>query len=277
MIISWLRTQLQVLSAMKRKYSFTLPLLSVYFFSINISLIRCDCPLVPAEELFPCFCLHDTRDLICRGSDDRPITDTVLDRVTAIIKNNSKNLSFGKLTISQTDITSIGEKTFDGFAFNEVTIRFNFKLRFIHANAFEASRDSVKNISFGEIGSLYETQAMTPFDLSFLKGMNKLSNVFLSLLNIGHLEESIFKPYLQRGMDSKVRFYFIGLLFDCSCKIKWIMTSLNEEERKRSLLSPPSLSSARDYSPTLSCKSHKIPGLLVPLRALSLADFKDCP
>lgn len=258
-----------------QRFQVFLTMTASLFILFTVDPTTAECPLVPAEELFPCFCFHDTRDIYCRGTEDRLITDLVLERLTSVVKNNSRDLNFGKLTISQSDITAISDKTFEKMSFEEVVIRFNFKLRYIHPEAFKGSRDTLKNMSFGEIGSLYETQGMTPFDLSFMKDMNKLSNVFLSLLNIGHLEESIFKPYLQRSEDNKVKFYFMGLLFDCGCKIKWIMTSLSEEERKRSLVSPSS-ASTRDYSSTLACKSTRIPGLLIPLRALSFADFKDC-
>lgn len=233
-------------------------------------MVKATCPDVPAEELYPCFCFSDTNDLFCRGMEGRELDDVKLSKITKLITEKSLDKKFSKLTLTQTDVTSIDDQLFAGFTFDEVVIRFNFKLRSISSNAFESSKLTVKNISFGELGSYYETQNMPPVDLSFLNIFTSLKNVFLSGINIGHFNSSIF----QKLTKDKVNIYLNSLVLSCNCHNKWLLTDLSIDERRNyfgSLAVP-----LRDSAPIV-CKSSKLAGVMIPIRALTLADFKDCP
>lgn len=236
----------------------------------QIVLVKSTCPDVPAEELYPCFCFSDTNDLFCRGMEGRELDDVKLAKITKLIAEKSTDKKFSKLTLTQTDITSLDGQLFSGFTFDEIVIRFNFKLRSIAPNTFESSKGTVRNISFGELGSYYETQNMTPVDLAFLTTFTSLRNVFLSGINIGHFDPSVFKKLTK----DKVNLYLNSLVLSCNCNNKWLITDLSLEER-RSYFGSLALA-LRDSAPIV-CKSSKLNGVMIPIRALTLADFKECP
>lgn len=250
-------------------YSKQLIILFIFYFS-SFQVVKSTCPDVPAEELYPCFCFSDTNDLFCRGLEGRELDDVKLSKITKLISEKSPDKKFSKLTLTQTDITSIDGQILNGLVFDEIVIRYNFKLRTISSNAFESSKSTVKNISFGELGSYYETQNMPPVDLSFLNTFTSLKNVFISGINIGHFNSSIFKNLTK----SKVNLYLNSLVISCDCGNKWLLTDLSLEER-RSYFGSLAIS-LRDSAPIV-CKSSKIAGAMIPIRALTLADFKECP
>jgi len=123
-------------------------------------------------------------------------------------------------------------------------------------------------VSFGEVASFYETKAMPPISLDFLSGM-QLSNLFLSGLNIGSLDEAVFKPMVDRGIS----LFLNALYFNCDCKMKWIFDKLDEKSR-RAFYGVSPMAMMRDANP-ISCR-HEGLGALVPIRALSKADFNNC-
>lgn len=232
------------------------------------------CPNVGAEELFPCLCFEDTSDLFCRSQDGRNFDDEALERVLKVIKNKSGNdVKFGKLTLTQTDITSIGESTFSGITFNEIVIRYNFKLRSIHEKSFDSSKEVTRNISFGEIGSFYEQQSIPPIQLNFLRVFTHLDNIFLNALNIGHFDEETFKPFVI-GNSRKPKLYLNALLLDCNCKNKWLYELPLLE---RNLFFNPNITGIpKDMINPVSCRHPRI-GSMIPMRALSIWDFTNCP
>lgn len=231
---------------------------------------KASCPAVPAEDLFPCFCFHDTSDLICRGGEGRHIDNDVLLKITNILRNFS-DTRIGKLTLSQTEITSISEETFASLHFSEVVIRFNEKLRSVHPKAFDATKDYTRNFSFGELGTPYEVQNMQPLDVSFLKGFSKLQNLFLSGFNMGSFSREIFAPLATS--EPLPKFYFIGLALDCGCGNKWIFDeSILTKSQRKQLLG----SSNSPQIPPLMCRSMRIPGLMMPIRSFSSVDFNHC-
>lgn len=246
--------------------------LIIIFLCVTLSITRvtATCPDVPAEELYPCFCFSNTNDLFCRGIEGQELDDIKLSKIMKLISEKSSDKKFGKLTLTQTDITTIDSKLFSDLTFDEIVIRFNFKLRTIASTAFESSKNTLKNISFGEIGSYYETQNMTPIDLSFLVNLSSVENIFLSGVNIGHFNGSIFKQLTK----NKVNLYFNSLVLNCSCGNKWLFTDLTADERRYYYGSLTI--TLRDSAPIV-CKSNKIPGAMIPIRALTLADFKECP
>lgn len=256
------------------KKPFTMRALKLLVFGLSICFSQAKCPNIPAEKLFPCFCLHDTNEIYCRGAEGNEISDDVLSRVMMNIADASQDpmaRMFSKLTITQTEITNLNEKLFKNLKFDEIAIRYNFRLRTIHKDTFADSRINLKNVSFGEVGSVFETRAMTPFNLDFLKGM-KLENVFLNGLNLGHLEESIFKPLLPApGKEPLTQFFVSNVIMDCGCKIKWLYQL--DFEQRRPLVGENTLVGPR--TTPLSCNMDNLAGML-PLRALSLADFKKC-
>ena len=231
------------------------------------------CPAVPAEQMFPCFCFQDTSDLICRGGEGRHIDDETLIKIMDIIRASS-NTTMGKITLSQTEISNITDKTFAGIQFAEVVIRFNDKLRFVHEEAFSSMKDFTRNFSFGEISSPYESQSMPPIDLSFLKGFTRLSNLFISGINIGFLDRHVFLAYVKQSDPShpRIRFYFLSLLLDCGCQNRWLFGNEVTSSERRHLLA----GSLSPHVPLLTCRSERTSGLMIPLRSLSLADFKHC-
>lgn len=230
------------------------------------------CPSVSAEELFPCLCFEDTSDIFCRSQDGRSFDDEALERVVKVIKSKSgDDLKFGKLTLTQTDITNIGEKTFSGITFSEIIIRYNFKLRSIHEKSFESSKDVTRNISFGEIGSFYELQNIPPIQLNFLSVFAQLDNIFLNALNIGHFDQSIFESLIVGSKKPKL--YLNSLLIDCNCKNKWLYELPLPE---RNLVLNPNLTGIpKDMINPVSCRHPRI-GSMIPMRALSIWDFNNC-
>lgn len=243
------------------------------------------CPAVPAEQLFPCFCFQDTSDLVCRGGDGRLIDDAVLTRVLDLVRRG-ENATIGKLTLSQTEVTSITDKMFAGIRFAEIVIRFNEKLGSVHEAAFTDTKDFTRNFSFGEMKSGYEgTAAGTPgsqpllLDLSFLKGFSHLVNLFLSGVNIGHLDQQVFLPLIKQSSDpsvtgARLRFFLIGVGLECGCGNKWLFDpgSVSWGERKHFLTG----SMGTTQVPLLTCRSRRTAGLLIPIRSLSHVDFADC-
>lgn len=244
----------------------------IFISSWSLMLVSAKCPNVGAEELFPCLCFEDTSDLFCRSQDGRSFDDDALERVFKLIKTKSGNdLKFGKLTLTQTDITSISEKTFSGIAFNEIVIRYNFKLRSIHEKSFESSKDVTRNISFGEIGSFYELQNIPPIKLNFLRVFTQLDNIFLNALNIGHFDQEVFKPFVTGEIRPKL--YLNALLIDCNCRNKWLYELPLPD---RNLLLNPNLTGIpKDMVNPVSCRHPRI-GSMIPMRALSIWDFATC-
>ena len=246
------------------------------------AMVQAKCPNVGAEELFPCLCFQDTGDIFCRSQDGRSFDDESMERIFKMIKsksssssssssNDGNGLSFGKLTLTQTDITNIPESIFSGMTFTEIVIRYNFKLRSLHERSFESSKDVTRNISFGEVGSFYDMANIGPISLNFLKTFTQLDNIFLNALNIGHFDQDIFKPLITGSKKAKL--YLNSLLIDCNCKNKWLY---EQSVPDRNLILNPNLSGIpKDLINPVSCRHPRI-GSIVPMRALSIFDFTNC-
>ncbi|KAI1298692.1 hypothetical protein HDE_04065 [Halotydeus destructor] len=228
------------------------------------------CPNVTIEKIYPCLCFQDTEELYCRGVEGRAIDDDIMQRVMTEVRNGlpEGQRSIRRLVVTQTDITKIDDKLFRGISFSDVSLRYNFRLRKIDGHAFADSRETLTNMSFGEVSSFYETKNLAPMSLDFMRELN-LTNLFLSGLNLGYLDETLLKPLLA----SNATIFLNGIYFQCDCKIKWIFDSLDSDSRSL-LVGPP-----MDYSPRdanlLSCL-HPVVGSLIPIRALSMADFGNC-
>lgn len=233
--------------------------------------IDAKCPEIAVEKMYPCLCLRDTDEIHCRASETKMIDDQVFEKaINAISSSLDPGLGsklFKKLTITQTDITTISDKVFKDLMFEEVHIRYNFRLKSIHRDAFLMSSNVLKNISFGEVATYYETKTSDAFNLDFLKHF-ELHNLFLNGINIAFLDESIFKNL---ATNSVTKLYLNSLYFECGCKIKWIFEL--DEQFKKPFYGPYS-GLAMDANP-LSC-DHVTLKTLLPMRALSKADFSNC-
>lgn len=277
-----------------------------------VTLVTSACPTdIPAEDIYPCFCFHDTNDLYCRGGspeEGRTIDDQSLSKVLQTIRSHTKDLKFGKFALMQSDVTNISEKLFEEISFTDIIMRFNFKLRTIHPKAFAGSTETLRNLTFGEVSLPYEMmQSPRSVDLAWMKGFPRLTNVFLSGMNVGHLEESIFKPYVKGA--NPPRFFLQGVMVDCGCKNKWIWSELDESQRSRLLggigsafnfigmemglpvMPMPATAMGRagrkkrsmmPFRPSffpgigMSCRSTKLNGVMIPFRSMSIGDFKNC-
>lgn len=297
-----------------------LSLLDIFIIVVSVlglfvTLVTSTCPTdIPAEDIYPCFCFHDTNDLYCRGGPSSPspgegktLDDQSLSKIFQTIRSHSKDLKFGKFALMQSDVTTISEKLFEGISFTDIIMRFNFKLRTIHPQAFAGSRGTLRNLTFGEVSFPYEMmQSPRSVDLAWMTGFPGLTNVFLSGINVGHLEESIFKPYVKGAKPP--RFFLLGVMIDCGCKNKWIWSELDESQRSRLIggigsvfpfigmemalpMPMPSMAMGRagrkkrstmPYRPSffpgigMSCRSTKLNGVMIPLRSISIGEFKNC-
>jgi len=87
------------------------------------------CPAVPIEKLYPCVCLQDSGEMFCRGSEGQTVDDAVIEKVFNVVRDATGGNTINRLTITQSEITKIDEKLFKGIKVEELTLRYNFRLR----------------------------------------------------------------------------------------------------------------------------------------------------
>lgn len=87
------------------------------------------CPQISVDKLFPCLCIQDTNELICRGAEGENIDDNAVAKVMNNIRESNYNQVFKRVMFTQTDITRLDETIMKNIKMAELTMRYNFRLR----------------------------------------------------------------------------------------------------------------------------------------------------